>query len=100
MLDVTPDPPMSAAQHADRAVRLEQDRIESAFLSHMAGTDRMDGIQSSSRRRTPRGSRTARVLDRCSAAKEKRETVLRSVGLARTFDLLRKLDGDVAAACD
>ena len=36
---------------------------------------------------------------RCNAAKARREAKLASVGLKRTFDLLRKLDDAVHAAC-
>lgn len=36
---------------------------------------------------------------RCNAAKARRETKLISVGLKRTFDLLRKLDDAVYRAC-
>jgi hypothetical protein len=35
----------------------------------------------------------------CQAAKDSREATLEAVGLNRTFDLLRQLDDDVAAAC-
>lgn len=37
--------------------------------------------------------------DRCQAARDRREQTLRRVGLKRTFDLLRKLDDEVWAAC-
>ncbi|MEN1956483.1 hypothetical protein [Luteimonas changyuni] len=37
--------------------------------------------------------------DRCQAARERREQTLRRVGLKRTFDLLRRLDDEVWAAC-
>jgi hypothetical protein len=100
MFDVSPEPPLTAAERADQAGRLDQARIESAFLSHMAGTDRMDAGIRTPRRRMPRaGSRTGRAVDRCDAAKATRATVLRSIGLGRTIDLLRKLDADVADAC-
>lgn len=36
---------------------------------------------------------------RCEAAKEKRQATLAAVGLKRNFDLLRKLDDQVSAAC-
>lgn len=37
--------------------------------------------------------------DRCRAARDRRERALARVGLKRTFDLLRKLDDEVWAAC-
>ena len=53
--------------------------------------------------RPPRlgGSRTGTVSadNRCRAAKARREAKLVSVGLKRTFDLLRKLDDAVHEAC-
>jgi hypothetical protein len=100
MFDVSPEPPLTAAERADDAARREQARIESAFLSHMAGTDQMGtGIRASPRRIPRVGARAGRVVDRCDAAKATRAMVLRSIGLARTIDVLRKLDTDVAEAC-
>lgn len=100
MFDVDPEPPLTAAERADDAARREQARVESAFLSHMAGTDQLDTGMRSSRRRRPRvASRSGRVVERCDAAKATRAAVLRSIGLARTIDVLRKLDDDVSQAC-
>jgi hypothetical protein len=39
------------------------------------------------------------AADPCAAAREKRRKTLDEVGLARTFDLLRRLDDEVARAC-
>ena len=39
------------------------------------------------------------AADRCQAARDRRERTLARVGLKRTFDLLRKLDDEVWAAC-
>lgn len=52
-------------------------------------------------RRTGRStrSRSDPAESRCQAAKSKREAKLQAVGLKRTFDLLRKLDEAVHAAC-
>lgn len=44
-------------------------------------------------------SRPDPAESRCQAARSKREAKLRAVGLKRTFDLLRKLDEAVYAAC-
>ncbi|HEY4529761.1 MAG TPA: hypothetical protein VIG97_05455 [Luteimonas sp.] len=60
---------------------------------------------------TPRGSAAGRLgsgrsaprarakPDACQAARARREKTLQRVGLKRTFDLLRKLDDEVWAAC-
>lgn len=53
-------------------------------------------------RSTPRATARSRGKpppDRCQAARDRREQTLRRVGLKRTFDLLRKLDDEVWAAC-
>jgi hypothetical protein len=39
------------------------------------------------------------AIDACSAARAHRQQELDRVGLARSFDLLRRLDDDVARAC-
>lgn len=49
--------------------------------------------------RTRASSRGKPKPDRCQAARDRREQTLRRVGLKRTFDLLRKLDDEVWAAC-
>ena len=60
----------------------------------MAGTDQVaysssyNGMDDIDRRRA-----------KCNAAKSARESTLRAVGLARTYDLLQKLDEQVREAC-
>ena len=51
--------------------------------------------------RSPRSqARPARAApDRCQDARDRRERTLARVGLKRTFDLLRRLDDEVWAAC-
>lgn len=49
--------------------------------------------------RTSTRSRSRATIDRCEAARARRERTLQRVGLKRTFDLLRKLDDEVWAAC-
>lgn len=49
--------------------------------------------------RRPQRDSTSIADKRCAAAKERRRTKLESVGLKRTFDLLRKLDDAVQSAC-
>lgn len=95
-----PEPPPSAAELAQRQRKAEQDRAESAFLSHLAGTDQMPmsyrtGRYPGSRRVTRRDSRN----DDCKLAKAARKAALQSVGMSRTYDLLRRLDEQVSTAC-
>jgi hypothetical protein len=97
-IDVVPEPPLTGSERAEQAARREQGRAESAFLSRMAGTDAIAvAYRPSSRRRSSPATR--RTGDRCDATKATRTAVRRSLGMERDIDLLRKLDGDVAAAC-
>jgi hypothetical protein len=76
--------------------RRQQARTANAArtLSRMAGTDHVAyaspyiGMDELDRRRAE-----------CNAAKSTRESTLRAVGLARTYDLLQKLDEQVREAC-
>jgi hypothetical protein len=76
--------------------RLQQTRTANAArtLSRMAGTDHVAhafpdiGMDDLDRRRAE-----------CNAAKASRESTLRAVGLARTYELLQKLDEQVREAC-
>lgn len=78
----TPDPALAART---RATEAEMDR-----RNHAAG--RMRIVRTGSVRRNA-------APDPCKAAKDRRETELKRVGLKRTFDLLSRLDGDVWDAC-
>lgn len=113
-METVPEPPPTAAQLAGQALKAQRDREESAFLSHLAGTDQLrsiprpgyrSGNMRSSRNRFSGewySSRTGSQNDSqyaCSAAKSRRDKALRSAGLNRTFDLLRQLDTDVSDAC-
>ena len=92
--DATPDPEPTAEEIAQRAAKRKQDAAESAQLRRAAGTNRT--------RPTGSGSRTTSISAadaRCNAAKDRRARKLESVGLKRTFDLLRKLDDAVHSAC-
>lgn len=92
--DATPDPEPTADEIAQREARRKQDAAESAQLKRAAGTHQTRSSGRSSRRTT------ASAADaRCNAAKERRARKLESVGLKRTFDLLRKLDDAVHSAC-
>ncbi|MDI9239978.1 hypothetical protein QLQ15_13780 [Lysobacter sp. LF1] len=89
-----PEPPPTPAQMQARDRKLQQDRAESDFLSRRAGTDRVG----SGRAQTSRAVRNP-APSACEAAKAARQKTLDSVGLKRTFDLLRKLDEQVREAC-
>jgi len=97
-IDATPEPPLSAEELSQRARKAQQDRRESEYLSRMAGTDRMIATArrpGSRHAATPQGTRD----NRCVSAKTHRQRALDKAGLGRTFDLLSRLDADVAAAC-
>jgi len=99
-LITVPEAPPSAAQLVQRARKAEQDRAESAFLSHVAGTDQMPSSYRGSRYARP-AARIARNPheDGCQLAKATRRSTLEAVGFKRTFDLLRRLDDEVRTAC-
>lgn len=95
-----PEPPPSAAQTAQRLRKAEQDRAESAFLSHLAGTDQMASTSRAPRYERSSGvARRATRSDECKLAKATRKATLQAVGLSRTYELLRRLDEDVSNAC-
>jgi len=115
-IETTPEPPPTATQLVEQARKAKMDREESAFLSHLAGTDQTRTAYRSSRNRSSGygssgyGSSGYRSTNRfvaqrdpqrdgCSAAKAARESALHAAGLGRTFELLRRLDDDVAEAC-
>jgi hypothetical protein len=113
-METVPEPPLTATQLAEQALKAKRDREESAFLSQLAGTDRVrsnyrSGYRSTNARSSgnrftgERYSSHTRVQrdtqDACAAAKGRRDNAIRSAGLKRTFDLLRQLDADVSDAC-
>ncbi len=113
-METVPEPPPTAAQLAEQALKAQRDREESAFLSRLAGTDQLrssyrSGYRSANARSSGNrftgerySSRTRFEPDTqsaCAAAKSKRDNAIRSAGLNRTFDLLRQLDADVSVAC-
>lgn len=65
--------------------------------SPAAGAERPRARTPARRQAAP--SRARRGPDPCAKAREARERTLRRVGLKRTFDLLRRLDDEVWAAC-
>lgn len=92
--NATPEPEPTAAEIAQREAKRKQDANESAQLSRAAGTHRTRATGRASNRIT-----VSAADARCNAAKERRARKLESVGLKRTFDLLRKLDDAVNRAC-
>lgn len=89
--DATPEPPPSPERRA--AMRREKARreVESEYLAGLAR-----------RRRGAGAGHTISTLadpDACAAARQHRDKTLERVGLDRTFDLLRRLDDQVARAC-
>lgn len=72
-------------------------------ISHRQPKRRHSGANSRAPRSDNHAARTISSIsaagNRCKAAKAHREAKLTSVGLKRTFDLLRKLDDAVHEAC-
>lgn len=88
--DATPDAPAPAAAGTRSS--------EGAAPRRAAAPRTVPEPRGASRPRT-RGSAGPSPARRCQAAKERREATLRRVGLKRSFDLLRRLDDEVWAAC-
>ena len=100
-IETAPEPAPTAAELTQRDRKARQDRAESEFLSHLAGTDRLATVQRGSAPKNLRqhaGSRS-RNDTACQAAKVNREHTLQRVGLDRNIDLLRRLDNDVEQSC-
>jgi hypothetical protein len=98
-IQTVPEPPPTAAQRAEQRRKAQQDRAESAFLSHLAGTDQQRSTGASAYRPASRLATRGKRTSTCDVAKRSREHRLRTVGLNRNLDLLRRLDDDVAEAC-
>ena len=91
--DATPEPEPSADELRMRDARRQRDEAGSAQPRRATGTRRV-------RSGSSRNYSSINIGDaRCDAAKARREAKLKSVGLKRTFDLLRKLDDAVYDAC-
>lgn len=97
-IETTPEPPLSSGEVSERARKAQEDRIESEYLSRMAGTDKVVATTRRSGSRHEVAQRNANE-DRCASARTRRQRALAKAGLSRTFDLLSRLDADVAAAC-
>ncbi|GGK05809.1 hypothetical protein [Luteimonas terricola] len=87
--DAVPEAATNAA--AERPVPRQR---QTGASSRSGTTARTGSLGTRPARTTARGK-----SDRCQAARDRREQTLRRVGLKRTFDLLRKLDDEVWAAC-
>ena len=100
-IETEAEPPPTSQQLAERATKSREDRLESEYLSHLAGTDapRVNRQRQGYRDRG-RNMHRDPPRDRCEAAKAQREERLRDAGLNRTFDMLRRLDEKVSDACD
>ncbi|MFC7301835.1 hypothetical protein [Cognatiluteimonas weifangensis] len=85
---------VSEAKRRRLADEARQREANSRYLSHLAGTD---GASCSYRYTPP--SQPNQKHAACERAKQYRESVLRQVGLARTFELLRALNAQVYDAC-
>lgn len=96
---------MGAERRRALAARRRKEDADSRYLSQLAGTSRpAPGHHRPPTDHQPRRrpSSTRHSSDdglRCTLARQHRENVLRQVGLARNFNLLRQLDDQVRAAC-
>ena len=94
-IQTVPEPAPTESQRRARIEQAAQDRAESAFLSHSAGTDY--------RPTTPRSTRNlaGHPLRRnaCQDARTAKSAALKALGLNRTYDILQSLDQSVANAC-
>ena len=92
--DAEPEPERSAAEPDHQQTKRQQDDAESTQTGRTA-RERRARSGSGSGKKSP----ISAADKRCNAAKARREAKLISVGLKRTFDLLRKLDDAVHEAC-
>ena len=95
-MQTVPEAAPSESQRRARIEQAEQDRAESAFLSHSAGTD-YGATTSRSRTRSVSGRTTPR--NACQEARTAKAAALKALGLNRSYDMLRSLDQSVANAC-
>jgi hypothetical protein len=96
-MQVAPEPPPTALEQRQRVEKAEQDRAESAFLSHQAGMD-----VSVSRRYPARRARTSGRLrndDTCQTAVAASSAARKAIGWRRTYEDLQRLDQDTREAC-
>ena len=92
--DAVPDPVPATAEPGSPEAEHRRRKAKSAQALPAANEGRARSAGRSAKR-TPVNA----ADKRCGAAKARREAKLVSVGLKRTFDLLRKLDDAVHEAC-
>jgi len=92
--DATPEPEPSAVELGHEQAKHRQGDVKSTQFGRAASARRIR-----SGNRAGKKSPVNAADKRCDAAKARREAKLISVGLKRTFDLLRKLDDAVHEAC-
>ena len=94
-IQTVPEPAPTESRRRARIEQAAQDRAESAFLSHSAGTD--------DRSTTLRSARTVAIRQpqrsACQDARTAKSAALKALGLNRTYDILQSLDQSVANAC-
>jgi hypothetical protein len=95
-VETAPEHAPSESQRRARIERAEEDRAESAFLSHSAGTD--NGTTKSPGRKGRVSGRTSQ-RNACQEARTAKSTALKALGLKRSYDVLQSLDRSVADAC-
>lgn len=94
-IETTPEPAPTESQQRARVKQAEQDRAESAFLSHSAGTDYRSTTERSARSAVGRKPQR----NACQEARTAKSAALKVLGLKRTYDRLQSLDQSVADAC-
>lgn len=95
--DATPEPPPTYEQQRAARIRQQRQEAESADLRRMAGTDWVSRRPSSAGVSLP--AYAGKNPNACQAAKNQREATLKTAGMSRNFDLLRRLDEMVWNAC-
>ena len=90
-----PEPAPTYEQQVSRARKRAQDEQDARELARRAGTDQQQSYIATN----PFPDRRAIQQDQCRQAKWSRDEVLKQVGLARNFDLLRQLNDAVYRAC-
>ena len=92
--DATPEPEPSAVELGHDQAKHRQEDVKSTQFGRAASARRTRSANWAGKK-----SPINAADKRCDAAKARREAKLISVGLKRTFDLLRKLDDAVHEAC-
>lgn len=94
-METAPEPAPTPEQLRAQDDQFARGREESAYLSHLAGTDQHVYYPSSGLRWSPRDQQ----IVECNAQKAYRANALQVAGPSRTIELLQHLDDSVAHAC-